>query len=123
LSRRTIRRTHSIVSQLLRRAWCLLCVLFLGLSLGLATVPDVSAAMPNHHDAAMDACADCPDTHHETNDGSMPDCHHVMGVALATLPTATGMAAFYFGRVAHFLPSSEIGSHHAPEHDLPPPRA
>lgn len=71
----------------------------------------------------MEPCADCPDTHHDAEDGTMPDCHHVMSVALATLPQVAELRGIAFEGARHSLPSAETGSHRSPERDLPPPRA
>ncbi|CUH80635.1 hypothetical protein SAMN04488093_10638 [Tropicibacter naphthalenivorans] len=71
----------------------------------------------------MVPCADCPDAHHQAADGTVPDCHHVMSLTLAPLSPMTGLVTPSFGRAVHGLPSAETGSHRAPEHDLPPPRA
>jgi hypothetical protein len=109
---------------MLHRMWCLLCILVLALSLGLASIPDAMAAVSDHHAASMDGCADCPDSHHEdAAENAIPDCHHVMSVALATLPLVADVSDPAFQRTRHALPAPELGPDRSPDHELRPPRA
>ncbi|WP_425073399.1 hypothetical protein [Sagittula sp. S175] len=111
------------VPQALRRALSGLAILLLGLSLVLAAVP-ASAAHADPQTAPMQDCIDCPEGHHASgSDPSMPDCHHGMSVAVATLPAAVGVSTVVVLRAPYALPAPEAGPHRSPEHDLPPPRA
>lgn len=115
------------VPQALRRALSGLAILLLGLSLVLLAVPASAAHTDTHadpHAAPMQDCIDCPEDHHARgSDPSMPDCHHGMSVAVATLPAAVGVSTVVVLRAPYALPAPEAGPHRSPERDLPPPRA
>lgn len=108
---------------MLRFAVSSVFVLLLGLGLILASVPDVMAAIPDHHSTAVDACAECSDgLHEDVSEGAVPDCHHMNSVVLAMLPPVTSLFNPLILRARHALPTSETGPDHSPDHDLPPPR-
>lgn len=100
------------------------CVMLLGLCLVSASAPDVSAAPSDLHFATMDDCVDCPDAHHHGGpEGTMPNCHHVAGAALAPLPDVALLPNVATESAHHDRPRSRSGPHRVPERDLPPPRA